>query len=179
MELPDILINKSRTGEAAALLHAYFHEPTRHGLPRTGSRFDSWRGGGDRPETVNLLTEDDIVAVSFLGMRVTGEAALGLLDTQRENIAELLKEIPHDTDLADVRPNDVGKFIGSGRSEASQLWSIFTNAEGTKWNIGATKASKLLARKRPRLIPIYDSVIDRVTGLGGTARSSGRTGTRR
>lgn len=170
MELPAILTDKDQIGEAVTLLHAYFNEPTRSGLPRTGSRFDSWRGGGDRPESVNVLTEDDIVAVSFLGMRVTGEAAFGLLDTHRENITELLKEIPHDTDLADVSPSDINRFIGSGRSEASQLWSIFTNAEGTKWDIGATKASKLLARKRPRLIPIYDSVIDRVTGLGGTAR---------
>lgn len=171
MELPPILTDKSQTGDAANLLHAYFNEPTRTGLPRTGSHFDSWGGGGDRPEVVHTLTEEDIVAVSFLGMRVTGEAAFGLLHTHREDITRLLTDIPEDTDLAQVKKDDVDKVIGSGQSKASQLWGILRNANGTKWDIGATKASKLLTRKRPRLIPIYDSVIDRVTELGGTART--------
>ncbi|MFC9335824.1 DUF6308 family protein [Arthrobacter sp. NPDC057009] len=58
----------------------------RSGLPRTGRHFESWRGDGDRPESVNELTADDIFGVSFLGMRVTGEAAFGLLSTHRDKI---------------------------------------------------------------------------------------------
>jgi hypothetical protein len=34
----------------------------------------------------------------------------------------------------------------------------------TRWDVGATIASQILARKRPHLIPIWDKVIGRVVG---------------
>jgi len=171
VQLPDILSDKNLRGKAAELLQAYFEEETSTGFPRTGSRFESWRGGGSRVGSANVLTEEDILAVSFLGVRVKGAAAFGLLHTHEKEITRLLLEIPSDLDLVDLKSADLDETIGSGTSAASRLWSVFTNASGPKWGIGSTTASKLLARKRPRLIPVYDSVIDRVTGLGGTARN--------
>lgn len=171
MQLPQILIDKRLKGKAAELLHAYFEEETSTGFPRTGSRFESWRGGGARVGSANVLTEEDILAVSFLGVRVRGTAAFGLLHTHQETITRLLLEIPADLDLVDLERENFNEVLGSGTSAASRLWGVFANDSGPKWGIGATTASKLLARKRPRLIPVYDSVIDRVTGLGRTAQT--------
>src|SRR5699024_6021951 len=42
-------------------------------------------------------------------------------------------------------------------SAAMQLWSILFRQH----KVGVTRASKILARKRPHLIPIYDSVVKR------------------
>ncbi|MDQ6739300.1 MAG: DUF6308 family protein, partial [Actinomycetota bacterium] len=171
MKLPAILTEKDQTENAANLLHSYFNESTITGQTRTGSHFEAWGGGGDRTAVANTLTDQDIVAVSFLGMRIKGEAAYGLLETHKERITKLLSEIPADIDLASLSASDAQEFIASGTSAASRLWGVFRNTDGVKWGVGATKASKLLARKRPRLIPIYDSVIDRVTQLGRTPRT--------
>lgn len=48
-------------------------------------------------------------------------------------------------------PQDV---IGD-ESEASQLWSILQAVPGIGW----VTAAKLLARKRPHLLPVYDQVV--------------------
>ena len=170
MKLPAILTDKDQTENAASLLHAYFNEPTVTGLPRTGSHFETWAGGGDRPDAADTLTADDIVAVSFLGMRIKGEAAYGLLETHKKPIRKLLSDIPKDVDLASLTADEAQDLMMSENSAAQRLWNIFRNKEA-KWHVGPTKASKLLARKRPRLIPIYDSVIDRVTELGGSSRT--------
>src|SRR5262245_25895059 len=50
-------------------------------------------------------------------------------------------------------------------SAAAALYARIRQLPG----VSPTKASKLCARKRPRLIPIYDSVVDRVLGIGGGA----------
>ena len=171
MKLPEILTDKDQTENAAKLLHAYFNENTITGGTRTGSHFEALGGGGDRVEVANTLTAEDIVAVSFLGMRIKGVAAYGLLETHRERITELLSDIPTDIDLASLSTSEADELVASGTSAASRLWGIFRNEGGIKWGVGATKASKLLARKRPRLIPIYDSVIDRVTELGRSPRT--------
>ena len=68
MPLPDIL-DDDHIDDAAKLLGAYYTTYQHAGLPRTGSRFDSWAGGGDAPGMANRVTADDVVAVSFLSSR--------------------------------------------------------------------------------------------------------------
>ena len=45
---------------------------------------------------------------------------------------------------------------------ASQLYRAVRRLPG----VGRTIGTKLLARKRPRLVPIYDSVVARISGIG-------------
>lgn len=163
MKLPDILSDE-RIDAAAKLVDDYYNETFSSGQPRAGSRFDSWAGGGDAPETENTFTANDLLAVSFLGVDVPGAAIIGLLDTYSERAEGLLAEIPTDVDLGDVDSGDLDDLLGEG-SAAWKLWDLVRGKQVGKWGIGPTRASKVLARKRPRLIPIYDSVVKRVTGM--------------
>lgn len=53
--------------------------------------------------------------------------------------------------------------LGKG-SPAWLLWQELRRTPKTRWDVGATIASKILARKRPHLIPIWDKVIGAVVG---------------
>ncbi|MCT2260552.1 DUF6308 family protein [Brachybacterium muris] len=48
------------------------------------------------------------------------------------------------------------------------LWDLLrrNDPEEAWWGVGETVASKIMARKRPHLIPIDDSVVTRVIGRG-------------
>lgn len=126
-------------------LEKYFHSGD-----FTGGRFEALAGGGDRPEAVNLIDADDIVAVSLLSVRIPGRAALQLLKERRDQISELLSEIPADVDLWDTEADTL-----AAGSEADQLWRLVEGLPGSGW----VTAGKLLARKRPRLFPVYDRVV--------------------
>lgn len=49
-------------------------------------------------------------------------------------------------------------------SPAYKLWYVLVGDADAKWGIGATVASKIMARKRPRLIPVWDTVIGHAIG---------------
>lgn len=128
----------------------------------TGSRFESLAGGGDVPDTANVITAADIISLSTLSIRVHGSAALRLLEDEQfvGETSEYLAQIPLDLDLVDA---DI-TMLAPG-SPANRLWKHLRSL----YRFGPTTTSKLLARKRPRLIPVYDSVIDRAFGLGSSA----------
>jgi Family of unknown function (DUF6308) len=98
------------------------------------------------------------VAVTLLSVRVPGRAAMEMLVLQRRRFEELLERIGPDRDLANEASVSESNF-----RPAWKLWRALSELSG----LGPTTVSKLMARKRPRLIPIFDSVIDR-TVLGGT-----------
>ncbi|MGQ4719143.1 DUF6308 family protein [Streptomyces anulatus] len=58
--------------------------------------------------------------------------------------------MPADTDLADADAS----VVADG-SPAHQAWSLLKNQHKVGWVI----AGKLVARKRPRLLPVYDRVV--------------------
>lgn len=126
-------------------LEKYFHSGK-----FTGGRFEAFAGGGDRPEAVNVIDADDIVAVSLLSVRIPGRAALQLLEERRDQISGFLSEIPPDVDLWDTEEDTFAEG-----SEADELWRLVEGLPGSGW----VTAGKLLARKRPRLIPVYDRVV--------------------
>lgn len=147
-------------GRAVELLRRYFGLD---GAPAfTGSRFESIGGGGDAPSTANVITAEDIVSLSTLSIRVHGSATLRLLEDEQftSEATGYLAQIPSDLDLveADLAMRAVG-------SPASRLWSHLRSL----YQFGPTTTSKLMARKRPRLIPVYDSVIEGAFGLGSSA----------
>ncbi|MDR6685750.1 hypothetical protein J2Y41_001305 [Arthrobacter sp. 1088] len=163
MTLPDIL-SADRTDDAATLVTKYYTKLYRNDVPQTGSRFDDWAGGGDRPNVANSVTADDVLAVSFLSVQVPAPAAIGIVESRANDVSELLDQIPTDLDLAAVSSDDYDRFLGQ-QSPANALWRLLRGSDTYRWGIGPTTASKIMARKRPRLIPIYDSVVGPLMGL--------------
>ena len=134
-------------------LRSYF-EPSgdsASGWKFSGAMFERFAGGGDAPGVRDVLAPADIVAVSFLSVSVPGHAAIALLGGMADQISQLLAAIPTDVDLYDP---DAGDLVAAD-SAASTLWTLIERLDGIGW----VTAGKLLARKRPRLIPVYDSVV--------------------
>ena len=124
----------------------------------TGGQFDEFDPSATRAASANVFTADDVVAVSLLSVDVSGRATLELLDRQRARFTALLAAAGPDMDLVDVESTDPQRFPVRALNDALRGLP----------NVGPTTASKLLARKRPRLIPIFDSVINEylLTGTG-------------
>jgi hypothetical protein len=139
---------------ACDYLRKYYGLNNDHEVAFTGAHFD-------RLPTMagNRITSEDIVAVSCLSVHVPAAAAVEILSGQADEISTLLSCIP-DEDLEEVPTDQHERLFGAG-SAALGLWLLLRKHVG----IGPTTASKLMARKRPGLIPIYDSVVARVTGL--------------
>jgi hypothetical protein len=162
MALPDIL-DDDHIDTAAKLLGTYYRR-TAAGLPAyTGSMYNRW-GGGDALCDRNRVSADDLIAVSFLSVDVPGEAAFGILETHAALISDLLAQIPADLCMADVQADEFDKLLGEA-SPALQLWHVLRGRDTGRWGMGETRTSKLLARKRPQLVPVYDSVVGHLMGL--------------
>lgn len=119
--------------------------------PFAGQTFDSL---GHNPRDKIII--DDLLAVTLLDVRWTPLAVRRLLIDQAAEVGELLGRIDEDTDL-----------WAEGSSEqlaaADPLWALLCSLPGVR----DTRASKLLARKRPRLIPNTDSVVVSAVGTQG------------
>ncbi|CAG7574224.1 hypothetical protein FB554_2395 [Barrientosiimonas humi] len=157
---PGITLTESLSpgGENLALrrLQEYFAPPP-EGKGYTGRHFDTWDPSGTAAESADTFTADDLIAVTFLSVSVPAHAAIGILGDQRDDLSELLRQIGADRDLVDIdEPFDAD-------APAERLNRALRRFDG----VGPTVASKLMARKLPRLIPIYDSVINEHV-LGGS-----------
>lgn len=96
----------------------------------------------------------DLVAVHLMGMSFTPTTVRALLDPgeEREAASHLLSEIPN----VDIWDNE------ADFTAANELWRLLVEREGAYPGVGWVKAGKLLARKRPGLIPVVDEVITRL-----------------
>jgi hypothetical protein len=101
---------------------------------------------GDNPP--NRITRDDLLAVSLLGITWQPSTVRRILGADVGALANLLEPITN-TDLW-VADDALLKA-------ASAIWHRLRAA-----NVPAVAAGKLLARKRPRLVPIVDRVIKAV-----------------
>lgn len=175
------ILDPACTDDAVRHLVTYFADLYGHTGPGyTGAMFTEFGGGGDRPEVAHAFTAEDIVAVSTLSVdidplhalqltgAVTSEGAEARSAIERGEarlqdatsvpidaveIGRLLAQLPTDLDLADATDEDL--------AVTDLLW-----AEVRRKNLGQTRASKLLARKRPRLCPVIDSVVVAQLGHG-------------
>lgn len=128
----------------------------------TGSRFETFAGGGDVVES-NRITPSDLIAVSMLSVHVPGQAALGIIEKLDGEIEQLLKPLTADLRLENLTAEQFSKLLDDG-SPADGIWKLLRQ-KADRWNIGPTTASKILARKRPHLVPIYDSVVAEQVGM--------------
>jgi hypothetical protein len=149
MQLPQTF-NQSDDGPPLALLECYYGRGAHaHHHPFTGAWFDTWDSTGTRAQDLDRFTADDLIAVSFLSVDIPA-----LLDVEADAFAALLKELGPDRDLVQETDGWSDDWAGS------RLWQKLVALPG----VGATKASKLYARKRLRLRPVYDSVVAKVLG---------------
>ncbi|MEJ2887978.1 DUF6308 family protein [Actinomycetospora aeridis] len=125
----------------------------------SGSQFEALGGGGDQGPDASRITAEDLVAVSLLGVSITEHAALRVLGRDGEAISALLEDVPVALDLHEATDADIGPG-----SPAERVWDL-VRRRGDRASIGPTKTSKLLTRKRPRLVPVYDRVVRRELGL--------------
>ncbi|KHS54040.1 DUF6308 family protein [Brevibacterium linens] len=130
----------------------------------TGSQFE--RIGAESSEE-NVFTPADLYSVAALGVDVPAGAGIAILGTEATMFNGLLGEIPVDLKIGSLSESEFERVLGR-ESKAQNLWDrLLRNGPGeSKWFVGSTLASKLMARKRPHLIPIEDSVVNRVINLG-------------
>lgn len=113
--------------------------------PFTGASFDTL-GQNSR----NKFQVDDLIVLNLLDERLGGPAIRRILSGE---FNELLAKVPNAVDLWDASERQL--------ESTDKLLAALRALPG----VGATRSAKLCARKRPRLIPIYDSVVERVMCL--------------
>lgn len=142
------LVEGPRMARAQTLTQKFWSEPF------TGRWFHVL-ADKDRPHEI---TAQDVVAVSTLSVTVPPRVAIWLLsDEGRAAVTQLLAAVPDDVDLWDG-----ADLIDEG----GDLWRLWRLLERACWpnpipgnGMGPTTISKLLAAKRPHLVPIFDSVV--------------------
>jgi hypothetical protein len=118
----------------------------------TGAKFELLNDGGSRDEVRDKITPWDLLAVQCLGLTVPTSVALELIEGQLgEELGTLLREVPTNVALGEA---DADKHVRDG-SPANQAWRILEAQDDVGWVI----AGKLMARKRPHLIPVWDNVV--------------------
>lgn len=152
LRLPKVLASGDDDA-ACEVLRRYFREClVKTGRVRDGALWDEWDSTGTRQRDADVFTADDLVAVTFLSVQVSPEGTDVLLRERRDEFAGLLTAVGPDRDLVD-EADAITAESPTGRLEAA-LWTVPS--------VGRTVASKLIARKRPRLHPVYDRVIGEV-----------------
>ena len=130
-----------------ALLAAYY-DPARGFASAT---FDTL---GANPR--NEISRDDLLAVTLLDVRWSPSAVRRLLGADAKQASALLVRISSVTSLWEASDERLAAI--------NPLWDLLTRGSD---GVGPALASKLLARKRPRLVPITDAVIVRRVGAAG------------
>ena len=161
LEFPDELLDR----QYALKLHGEYFERDAEGYVYSGAAFDTYAyaAGSEQQGTtaaeitvaVNAVTDSDLIALSLLGIRVTGYQALSITGPLAGMIRKLLAQIPPQARIED---EDAGELLARG-GPAWELWELLRDVTDRKTNkrLGPVAAGKLLARKRPDLIPISDS----------------------
>jgi hypothetical protein len=130
------------------LLDAYFGPLWQNEKPAgfAGSQFERFGDEAARRASMDRFIAEDVVAISMLSVNVPPHAALYLIADEAGTLSAALTQMPTDVDLVDASDEHL--------DAALTLWEEVRSLR----DVGPTKTSKLLARKRPRLIPIRDSV---------------------
>ena len=128
----------------------------------TGAEFERY-GRNDAPHRV---TADDIVAVTMLSIWIKPSLKRGLsperiikLERQAGRISDILQWVPDNLDLSSVSETEFQRLFGPD-GHVRKLFTLLSS----DLELGNVVAHKILARKRPRLIPIRDSRSERVLG---------------
>ena len=144
-------------GDAYRLVDAYYN-PVPQTYPGVDGVLFAGRYFDELPNNdVDAFTVGDLAAASLLDVRFGPHAVVELLE--REECNSLLARIPADVTLWEARADQLDRD-----SAAWRLWGRLISIPG----VSTTRASKLLARKRPHLMPILDSVIKNTCAFTGS-----------
>lgn len=116
--------------------------------------------GGYAPTVANVMTANDVLALTHLGVS-DGLSPLttAVLVERQPVIAGLLSRIPQCA-MHEVS-SDKYEAVYGRKSDAWQLWDLLRTCAGRdRWVV----SNKLLARKQPYLVPVYDSVVKKILG---------------
>jgi len=151
-------VSPGAAGEASDLLKRYV------GGEYTGAAFDLYR----RSDPWSI-TSDDLVAVTMLSISINESSnstirpsAVLQIHAQSRRIAGLLSQLPLARDLHTLRADDFDAWLDAG-SPGEPLYELLRH----KISLPRVATHKLLARKRPQLFPIRDSVVENALSLSG------------
>ncbi|MGW4194602.1 DUF6308 family protein [Streptomyces sp. NPDC005004] len=161
LKIPDVYGDDEN---AVRLLSTYFTRKRcdRDDLFYSGAHFERLGGGGDAPAVANRFDSDDLVAITMLSVSLKPHGAIDLLTDCEGHWTRLLSLIPRDARLEDP----ASERLMARDGPAWELWERLSHRtekyakkpDGS----GPVIAGKLLARKRPHLIPVYDKRIKRL-----------------
>ncbi|QAY64575.1 hypothetical protein ET495_16755 [Xylanimonas allomyrinae] len=144
------LLEPAGRDQALRMVAGYFAEGAQ---PFSGRRFERFAGGGDREAVADVITADDLIATTMLGVTISGDSAIAILETEREKLSALLADVSK----TDTFENLTTEQILDPEWPATKLyWAL---RDRSIPDVGETKATKMLARKRPHLVPIIDSFV--------------------
>lgn len=159
-------------GNAGANVTRYFGLAEDSGVPFDGASFESY--GDNHP---NRLTADDLIAVTMLSIDLhRGSKSLRpqhavAIEARAADVSRLLELLPHDRDLPDLDEGEARRLLSweaPQPSAARELYELLRRGLGVATTPGRVAVYKLLARKRPRLLPIRDGVVE--SALGHTSK---------
>lgn len=144
-------LQEGGTERAVTVLKQYFGRTESGQFLFTGGAWDSFDPSGTRDASANVFTADDVLSCTLLSTPIGAAAALQLLNPAEDNeFSELLPAIRTGLDFVDESWSN-----SDGFKAANELFERLKNLPG----VGLTRTTKLFARKRPRLVPIIDSVV--------------------
>ncbi|WP_030809367.1 DUF6308 family protein [Streptomyces sp. NRRL F-2799] len=154
LQIPDIYRDDDN---AVRLLSAYFtRRRTRGDQFYSGAYFERLGGGGDAEEVANRFDSNDLVAITMLSVSLKPHGAIDLLTDADGQWTRLLSLIPRDARLE----NPAADPLMTKGGPAWELWERLIDRtekyQEKPDGSGPVIASKLLARKRPHLVPVYD-----------------------
>lgn len=153
VKLPNALASPENYEKAVDLVRGYYEGVTTGSAQFEGSHFDVLDGGGGRRSAENVLESADVVALTFLQVPLATKTAYDVLVRYKSELEDLLALIPSDLDLVDMDPARI--------TEDWPAWRLYKRLQLID-GISYVRASKLLARKRPRLIPVRDRHLDKL-----------------
>ena len=146
----EYVLDDDNRSAISANLDRYFRGTGRAAF--SGRRFDDLAAESDP----YCFTATDIAAVCTLSVPLTGQAVAQLLFDRAEVLSELLAACPNpELELWALDPTALDKD--------GPLAACYA-AVRSLHKVGPVRASKLMAAKRPRLVPVRDSVVEAFIG---------------
>lgn len=143
------------------LLRALGHEKAVELVRRYRSRFTGgWFEALIDLEHPHEITAQDLLAVECLSVRVPAKVSYWILGEGREEIVELLSDerLRQNRELWECELADLDTS-----SPAAKLWTLLQRGAWPRKaranGVGPVIAGKLLAAKRPQMIPVVDRVV--------------------
>ena len=135
---------------AVALLNHYFRPLAGRNDGFTGGAWDTFDPSGTRGQSGDVFTSDDVLSLSLLSIQIYGRAAFDILVARKSDLNGKLRALGPDRDFVTL-----ASAQGSDFAPVRSLYRALADLP----EVGETTATKLIARKRPRMVPIMDSVV--------------------